>query len=286
MNAVASVPIPRSVRRFLGVVLAVFLTIGFAGCQGASLLGVSVGEREDCLHHIIERGSLRVGVSGTQPPLNMKNAKGELIGLDIDLARALAAAMKVDLELIEMPFRSLIPALETGEVELVISSLTITPERNARVAFAGPYLISGSSLVTRAELVQELDSVAALNSAERSWAALENSTGEALILDAFPLARLVTITDQEEALARVASGEIDGLVADQPFVEYAIVRNPGLATLASPFTTEPLGVALHPESPLFANLVQNYLNTLDYTGQLMQMKARWMSKGDWLGEMP
>jgi ABC-type amino acid transport substrate-binding protein len=56
--------------------------------------------------------------------------------------------------------------------------------------------------------------------------------------------------------------------------------------LPSPFTTEPLGIALPAHSPLFANLVQNYLNTLRYTGELIQMKARWLNDGEWLSEMP
>ena len=57
-------------------------------------------------------------------------------------------------------------------------------------------------------------------------------------------------------------------------------------TASSPFTTEPLGIALPSDSPLFANLVQNYLNTLEYTGQLIAMKARWLNAGEWLSEMP
>jgi ABC-type amino acid transport substrate-binding protein len=56
--------------------------------------------------------------------------------------------------------------------------------------------------------------------------------------------------------------------------------------MPAPFTTEPLGIALPPNSPLFANLVQNYLNTLEYTGRLIQMKARWLNAGDWMSEMP
>ena len=281
-------PSKGSTKRFALVSCLLLSVLALLGCQSLPFSQGANPADGESLHEIIARGSLRVGVSGTQPPLNMKNANGELIGLDVELASALASAMDVDLELVEIPFRELLNSLEAGDIDLVISSLTITPARNARVAFAGPYLISGSSLLTRADLASELDSVTALNSADRSWAALENSTGQRLILDAFPLARFVPILDQEEAVERVAAGEIDGLVADQPFVEYALVRNPSLdlETLASPFTTEPLGIALPPNSPLFANLVQNYLNTLDYTGQLMQMKARWMSAGDWLGDMP
>jgi ABC-type amino acid transport substrate-binding protein len=218
----------------------------------------------------------------------MKNRNGELVGLDVELAQALADAMKVELELFETPFPDLLTSLERGRVDMVISSLTITPARNARVAFAGPYLISGSSLLTRAALAEELQTAEALNSPERTWAALAGSTGEELVASAFPLARFVEIDDQQEAIQQVARGEIDGLLADLPFVRFTIARYPELelATLPSPFTTEPLGVALPANSPLFANLVQNYLNTLDYTGQLMQMKTRWLNSGDWLAEMP
>jgi ABC-type amino acid transport substrate-binding protein len=242
----------------------------------------------ESLHRIIESGELRVGMTGKQAPLNMKNIRGELTGLDVELARALANAMRVELVLVETPFSKLLSHLEKGKLDLVISSMTITPTRNARVAFAGPYMISGLSLLTRSDLVEQLSDVASLNSADRSWGALEGSTGEELIADVFPMARYVVIKDQQSAIEMIGRGELDGMVADHPSVQFAIARYPDLelASLPSPLTTEPLGIALPANSPLFANLVQNYVNTLDYTGQLMQMKARWLNGGDWLLEMP
>jgi len=268
------------------VALLGLLLFGLA-CHSRPFTGGHPANAE-CLHRIIESGELRVGMTGSQAPLNMRNRSGDLIGLDVELARALADAMRVELVLVETPFADLLSDLEQGDLDLVISSLTITPARNARVAFAGPYLISGLSLLTRADLVDELTDIASLNSADRSWAALEGSTGEELIEDVFPLARYVVIDDQEEAVAMIGRGELDGLIADHPFVQFEIARNPDLelASLPSPLTTEPLGIALPANSPLFANLVQNYLNTLDHTGQLMQMKARWLNGTDWLLEMP
>jgi polar amino acid transport system substrate-binding protein len=273
--------------RFTGLV-AMALLILVTGCQSLSLGSGSHPDNAECLHRILASGQLRVGMTGSQPPLNMRNNKGELIGLDVELALALADAMDLDLVLVETPFADLISDLEASKIDLVISSLTITPARNARVAFAGPYLISGSSLLTREELVEELTELSGLNSAERTWAALEGSTGEELILEAFPLAKYVLIEDRDMAIAQIGRRELDGLIADLPFVSFQVARNPdlGLATLPAPFTTEPLGIALPPNSPLFANLVQNYLNTLDYTGQLIQMKARWLNAGEWLSTMP
>ena len=274
-------------RRFLGLAIATLLTFAL-GCQSIHLGPRSHQGKRECLHRILESGELRVGMTGAQPPLNMKNRKGELIGLDVELARALANAMDLNLVLVETPFADLLDDLEDRKIDLVISSLTITPVRNARVAFAGPYLISGSSLLTKEDLIDELRDVPSLNNPERTWAALEDSTGAELIHDVFPLANFVVIENQEASIAQISKGEIDGLVADLPFVRFQVARNPdlGLATLPSPFTTEPLGIALPPNSPLFANLVQNYLNTLDATGQLIQMKARWLNAGDWLSEVP
>lgn len=263
------------------------------GCQGV-LTGhggaaAPAPQAQDSLHRIVESGELRVGMSGVQPPLNMRNRAGELIGLDVDLARALADAMDLELVLVERPFEELLGGLRKGDYDLVISSLTITPARNARVAFAGPYLISGATLLTREALLDELDSQEALDAADRTWGALTGSTGADLIREAFPRATLVTSEDLATLIPRLVDGEIDGVVADLPYVRYALARRPdaGLALMPSPFTTEPLGIALAPSSPLLANLVQNYLNTLEYTGLLIRMKARWLSdEGDWLSEIP
>lgn len=277
--------------RFIGLVVAALLGL-VMGCQSISSGGAShPGDgavHPEGLLRILKSGELRVGMTGLQPPLNMKNVKGELIGLDVELARELANAMDLELVLVETPFAELITDLEASAIDLVISSMTITPARNARVAFAGPYLISGSSLLTRDDLVGDLTSLSSLNSAERTWAALKGSTGEKLIHEAFPLARYKPIDDQETAIAQISRGEIDGFIADLPSVSFQIARNPelGLAMLPSPFTTEPLGIALPPHSPLFANLVQNYLNTLEYTGRLIQMKAHWLNAGEWMSEMP
>ena len=267
---------------------AAALAIALAGCQGGGFAHRAGPAAEDAVHRIVASGQLRVGISGVQPPLNMKSRSGELIGLDVDLAEALAEAMGLELVVVERPFADLLPGLERGELDLVISSLTITPARNAQVAFAGPYLISGATVLTREKLLAELDDVDALDAPERTFGVRAGSTGEALVREALPRAKRVAVDDLATLIPRIASGEIDGLVSDLPFVRFELARHPGegLAELPTPLTTEPIGVALPAGSPLLANLVQNYLNTLEYTGLLMEMKAYWLGDDDWLAELP
>src|SRR5262245_14299211 len=85
------------------------------------------------IDRILQRGELRVGTSGSQPPLNATTKDGRIIGFDVDLARALAKSMGVRLTLVPIQFSELLPALVNGDVDMVLSGLTTTPERKLHV---------------------------------------------------------------------------------------------------------------------------------------------------------
>ncbi len=81
----------------------------------------------DTLQRVIDFQVLKVGMSGNQPPMTMTNREGGLMGFDVDLAKALAMAMKVKLDIKPMPFGELITALEKNEIDMVLSNMSITP---------------------------------------------------------------------------------------------------------------------------------------------------------------
>ena len=239
------------------------------------------------LSRILENRELRVGLTGAQPPLNMTNRRGEIIGLEVDLVRDLASAMGLEARLVPKPFAELLPALEANEVDLVVSGLTITPERNARVAFAGPYLVSGKTLLTRSQSIASAQSSSALDDPSRTYAALAGSTGEQFVKNALPRAKLVATPDYDSAVRMLLADQVDALVTDLPFSELTALRYPDAGlSLGMPLTIEPLGIALPAGDPLFVNLVENYLETLESTGILTQLKARWLSDGSWVSELP
>ena len=269
--------------RILPALLAILCLAG--GCETLRRDTGGVGTR---LQTILDAGELRVGVSGDLPPLNMKNRAGEFVGLEIDMIRQLGEAMNLKIRLVERRFAELLPALERGELDLVAAGLTITPERNARVAFAGPYFISGTSILSKSEQIASAEDPAALDVGGRTYVALEGSTSAAFVRDRMPKARLVTTADYESGVQLLLDDAADGLVADYQVCTLAQWRNPdaGLHTMMTPFTTEPLGIALPPDAPLLLNLVSNYLNTLESTGTLAQLKAKWLSDGSWVSDLP
>src|SRR5436305_2729890 len=87
------------------------------------------------LGSIVKNGEIRIGTTGTQPPYSMKAKTGELIGYEIDLAKALSTNKGVKLKLVEMPFSQLMDALKSGKIDGIMSGMTITPERNMVALF-------------------------------------------------------------------------------------------------------------------------------------------------------
>lgn len=244
--------------------------------------------RPTTLQRILSSGELRAGTTADVPPLSMRDRDGELMGLEVDLVRALADNMNLKVTFVEIPFADLIPAIERGEIDLAIADMTITPERNARVAFAGPYLISGNTLLARKRELADTEDPAQLDDPKLSFATQDASTSARFVRARMPKARLVTTPDNESGVQALLSGEVDGVIGDLQVLTLALWRNPDaeLYLRYAPFTTEPLGIALPPDAPLFLNLVTNYLNTLEETGELSQLKARWLGDGAWLERLP
>ena len=240
------------------------------------------------LDRILQRKELIVGISGNQPPLNATTKEGQIIGLDADLATYMAAGMGVKLTFSPMPFAELLPALLTGKVDMVVSGMSMSPDRNLKVAFVGPYFVSGKSIVTKAEKAESLSSAADLAAPDVKIVALEGSTSQTLVKTVMPSAQLQTTTDYDKALELVIAGKADAMVADYPFCALAVLRNPEkkLATLDEPFTFEPLGIAVPGDDPLLINWAQNYLMTLEGSDGLQTLVERWFKDASWLSRLP
>jgi ABC-type amino acid transport substrate-binding protein len=200
----------------------------------------------DTLQRVIDFKTLKVGMSGNQPPMNTRNREGGLMGYDVDIARALAAAMKVNLDIKVMPFGELMGALEKGEVDMVVSGMSITAERSQQVSFVGPYMMSGKSLLTKDSVLAKVSDGADFNRSELKLVALKNSTSSRFVRDAAPEAQLIEVADYDEGVAMVIDGSADGMIADVPQCVLSVLRFPdaGLVTLERPLTVEPIGIAV------------------------------------------
>lgn len=240
------------------------------------------------INRIIERGELVVGTAGSMPPLNMTTKTGQITGLEPDLARYFAGRLGVKLSFAIMPFAELLPALESGKVDMVLSGMTITPERNQRVAFVGPYYVSGKAALTKQETLARAQAAGDINKPEVTLAALAGSTSQLFVESMLPKTTLVTTKDYDEAVELVLQDKVDALIADYPICAVSVLRYPdrGLTSVFTGLTYEPIGIALPPNDPLLVNWVENALNRLEGGGELDILREYWLGDTPWLDQLP
>jgi polar amino acid transport system substrate-binding protein len=240
------------------------------------------------LDRIMAKKELVVGTAASMPPLNMKTKDGEFIGLEMDLARIFAIGMEVKLTVKPMPFNELLPALTAGKVDMVLSAMTMTPERNLKVAFAGPYFASGKSLLTKIANVESINEIKKLNNPDKILVALKGSTSQTFVEKITPKAKLVLADDYNQAVAMVLKDQAIAMVADYPICLVSVYRyqDAKLGMPDTPLSYEPIGVALPPNDPLLVNWVQNFLNAIEKAGDLKMLEERWLKEASWVKRLP
>lgn len=263
------------------------LAIGLAGIL-PGLAAAEAAAPASGLSRIVSSGTLRVGMSGSQPPLNFKGKDGTMRGLEVDLARSLAGLMGVELVIVETPFAELLDALAAGRVDLVSSGMTATPERSLRTAFIGPYFLSGKSILTRSASLAAVQAAGELDQASLTFAALAGSTSEQFVRNVLPKAKLVTTPDYDAAIALLLADKVSALVADREVVSLTAFLHPkeGLASLRTTLTIEPIGLAVPVGDAPLIHYLHNALNALEIGGILSAHRARWLERGDWVQQLP
>ena len=237
---------------------------------------------------IVKNGVLVVGIAGDYPPLSFKAKNGKMMGLDVDVAVILSKALKVKLKIKAVPFPKLLDALTSGQVDIVISGMTMLPARNLKVTFAGPYFITGQGCLLKGEMMMKVHSLTDLNQPLYTVAVSEGTTGEMTAKQLLPKAKILVAKDNDAALAALMTGKAQAMMADFPFCVLASFRHrkDNLAALDKPFTYEPLGIAVSAGDPQMLNLVNNFVGTLGASGGLDQLKKRWFKQSGWMKFLP
>ena len=184
---------------------------------------------------------------------------------------------------VEMPFGELLPSLERGDIDLVISGMTISLARNLQTAFVGPYMISGKSILTKQSHLANATNPGDIDTGLKVIA-LEGSTSQKFAEKHLTNVELSLVSNVEEGFQKVISDESDVMIADYPTCAFALLKYPDqdLVALNRPMTIEPIGIALPSDDPLFINALDNYLESLLAAGVIGMMEEKWFENPYWL----
>ena len=271
------------------IIVSVSLLMFLTGCaQMNGNTANASASASPVIDRILQRGELVVGMAGNMPPLNMTTKEGELIGYEVDLAKNMASAMGVRAKMEVMPFAELLPALQSGKIDLILSNMTITPGRNLKVAFVGPYFTSGKAFLTKIKTIAMAGEAADIDAKNTKLVALKGSTSQAFVEKAIPDATLVTASDYDEAVKMVLEDKVHAMVADYPICVVSVFRYPdkGLLSVVTTLTFEPIGVGVPAGDPLLVNWVENFMGIAEKVGLFEALKEKWLLKADWLNRLP
>lgn len=210
----------RTVAMGAAAIAAVLLAAGLAGCSGSDDGAASGGESGG--------KTLTVAMELAYPPFETRDEVGDAYGISPAFMQEFADAYGYDLVIENTAFDGLIPALQTDKADAVMSSITITDEREAEVDFTDPYAVAQLAILANAQ--SGIGSIDDLNQPGKTVAVKTGSTGDVYATKNLTNAQIVRLADESACVTEVVQGRADGFLYDQ----LTIYRN----NQANPDTTE------------------------------------------------
>jgi polar amino acid transport system substrate-binding protein len=204
---------------------------------------------------------LIVGMELAYPPFETTDAQGQAAGVSVDLARDLGKFLGREVEFQNIPFDGLIPSLQTRKIDLIISSMTETPERSRSIAFSDPYLTTGLCLlVGKSSPIQNMVDA---DQPGRVLVVKKGTTGHVYATDTIKHARVLVLDAEAACVLEVVQAKADAFIYDQ-ISTYENWRRNGETTraLLQPFQQESWAIGLRQGDADLRRQVNQFL--LDY----------------------
>ncbi|HCX2713619.1 TPA: ABC transporter permease subunit [Staphylococcus aureus] len=196
-------------------------------------------EQDQTWEKIKERGELRVGLSADYAPMEFEhtvNGKTEYAGVDIDLAKKFAKDNNLKLKIVNMSFDSLLGALKTGKIDIIISGMTSTPERKKQVDFSDSYMMTKNIMLVKKDKVNEYKDIKDFNN--KKVGAQKGTEQEKIAQTEIENASITSLSRLPDVILALKSGKVEGAVVEKPVAEAYLKQNPKLGISNVKFNEE------------------------------------------------
>ena len=223
------------------------------------------------------RQPLAIGMELNYPPFEMIDARGQPIGISVDLAAALGQYLHRDVRIENIPFDGLIPSLKTGKIDLIISSMPATPERAQSIAFSEPYLRTGLCL-----LVNRHASIQSIEQADQPGSAVvvkQGTTGQLYARTHLRRARVLVLEKEDACVLEVVQGKAQAFIYDQMSIFNHWRRNQQTTTaLLKPFQEEDWAIGLRRGDDALKSQVNAFLSAYRAEGGFQRLGDKYLKE--------
>ena len=210
------------------------------------------------------------------PPFGYVNEQKQVVGFEIDMARDLAKALLGDanaVELVEVSGPNRIPFLVTNKVDIVIATLSVTPERAKTISFSDPYYTGGYTIMV-AKDTSDISTMATL--AGKKVGVTRGSTADTIVSKLSPApAEILKLEHISELFSALQAKRVDAVVQDIALMQPFVSKNPGYKLVGGLYNEEPWAVGIRKDDGETVTWVNDQLKRMNSSGATDQMLAKW-----------
>jgi cystine transport system substrate-binding protein len=250
--------------------------------KGARLFGLALmllaalPAAADSLAAIKQRGVLRVGLEGTYSPFGYQDEQGNLVGFDVDVARAIAGKLGVKPDFLPSKWEGILAALESGRFDVVVNQVTISDERKKVYDFSQPYTFSGLQILVRKDRLKDIKGPDDL--AGKKVGVLLGTNHEQWLRDHTPKADVRTYEDDASRNQDLLVGRIDAILNDRLIVGSVEKIYGGQIAATGPLLSDTRqAIAIKKGNPDLVAAIDQALQALTADGTLKKISEKWFS---------
>jgi len=253
----------------LPTVITAFLLLGTLAPPGVSA---------DTLEDVRKKGVLVVGVKDSTPPFGYRdNRSGEIVGYDVDIAKAVANKLGVRLEIKPVTSLDRIPQLLDGSIDMIAAMMSINPDRSKLIDFSSIYFRTTQKFLAKKGTIRSLKDLAG-----KKIATAKGSTAERNLKVAIPGAKIVLYNDYDQAARALYQGKVAALATDEVILTGLLEKAPGKQKYDIPdigISDEIYGLGVRKGNRNFLDQVNSALKDLGTTGEGRKIFVKWFPAG-------
>jgi putative glutamine transport system substrate-binding protein len=269
---------------WLGLALLVFGAMAVAACGDGGDQGDEMAVRGQVeqfepgttMAELQDKGEIKIGVKYDVPPFGYLNPRtGRVEGFDVDLGKAIAEKLGVEPKFVEATSDDRIPLLRAGKIDLILSTMTITRERDREIDFSEPYYIAhGRVLAPRNSRISGIED---LGHGDRVCTARGSTYADTLRNDA-PDAHLRLVRSYSECLELLQSKAVDAISTDDVILTGMIAQDDSLRLVGPDITTEPYGAGIKDGDTEFKQFVDEAIAEFKTDGRWDHAYQKWVGE--------
>ncbi len=220
--------------------------------------------------------TLTMGTNAAFPPYEFYDGD-VIVGIDAEIAAAIAEKLGMELEIVDMDFSAIIPAVTTGKVMIGMAGMTVTPERLQNVNFSDTYAIGIQAIIVKeGSPITSVDDLGA-EGAEYLVGVQASTTGDIYCTDDFGEERVKRFKNGPDAVLALLNGSVDCVIIDNEPAKSFVEANEGLMILETAYAEEEYAIAMALENTELLDKINTALEELKAEGKLDEIVSKYIA---------